>query len=1450
MAGRRVAVGVGAVVLVVLMLVAAAVGVAWWALGTAAGTARLVGWIPNVAVTKPSGSLLGDFSAEQIEIALPGHAGTLRLDAPRWTGLTASRGSDGRWLHIVIEALHADRAVLVPSKEPAPATTEPAKPPQSLRLPLEIEVGSLTVGELFLGEPASGSEPGVVPIRDIRARLHVGADGGALHTVDDASAVRDKARIAGALRIAADPPFDVDSKVRAESIANVEPSWQADATATGPLDALRVDAAARVQPSSSHPPQSLDAKAVLHPFAAWPLGELSATTSALDLSAFAKGLPATAISGKATAETRGSGEPAQVMLDLANAKAGRWNEGLLPVTRVNGDLRAKPDDPGRLELSGLVAELGSASAPGGTVRGSGRWAPEGFELDVTLAAISPAALDARAPPQRLDGTVTATGSGFTGTATRQQVDLKAAIKGSVSTSVASKPVRLDVDATWALEAGTTTVEVRRAEASSGAATAVVKATATQRGAAAAATSPWIVRGDLRLAAFDPIAWWPGAGTAWQAGPNRVDAQGRFDVTIPATLPQGALADVLAALRGSADVTLAPSTLAGVAVEGKANYANASGIADASADLVAGGNRVKGSGRFDASAAKGDAWQVAIDAPQLDRLAPLARALGVQAAGNPPLTGAITGQARVDGRWPGVQTSGDLKATSLRYGALSLADGQARWALGTEPGSKLSATLAARDLRSGDASIERVDGELAGTASAHRLTLRAESKALPPEWVDAVQSTGRNAMPAASAAVAAAAPPSTAAAPSGARSVVAVEAEGGLVFDAGSGVLGATGWKGVLQRAEVARLAAPQSPWLSARDVRGTVKWGDAGTRIALEPGSATVLGAAVKWSEASWRSAAAATGPGSTAAAGPRIDLQARIDPIPVAPVLAALQPDFGWNGDLRIGATIDVRSVPRPSADIVVERVGGDLSIRDESGYTQSLGLTDLRLGIAAQDGVWNFTQAIAGKTLGVGVGAVVARTGNPAAWPDAQTPIEGVFQLDVANLGTWGTWVPAGWRLGGKLAASASIGGRLGAPEYTGRIDGSGLSVRNFVQGVSVTDGEVAIALKGTTATIERFTAKAGSGTARLEGDAKLGASPVARLRLILDRFQALGRVDRRIVASGTAALQLDAKRIALDGKLGVDEGLVDFTRADAPSLSDDVEVVRRKGDDPRVKVAADTGVKPPAPKPAASSAISGPAKAAPPVAAASAAAAPLPDAVQRKVALDLRVNLGEKLRIRGRGLDAALRGELHITSPGGVVTVGGTVRTVDGTYQAYGQKLTIDRGIVAFTGDVGNPRLDIEATRPNLDVRVGVAVTGNVQNPRIRLFSEPEMADIDKLSWLVLGRANDSVGRTDTALLQRAALALLSGEGPGVTDRITKALGLDDISVRQGEGQNNVQDTFIGLGKQLSKNWYIGYEQGLKTATGSWQLIYRLARRLTVRAQAGGDNAIDLIWTIRWK
>ncbi len=1394
---RRIHRVVGGGLAAVVLVCAVALALVFWALHSASGSAWLLTLVPRIEVTRPQGSLLGDFAAERVDITLPGSSGVLRLEAPHWKTLEVTRGDHGRWLRVKIASLHADRIVLLRDDKAAPPSDEPASPPTTLRLPLEIEIGEASVDELRFGARADAPA-----LHGLRARVHLGDDGGARHRFDALAASYDRASATGSATIGADAPFVVAAKAALSSTDAVVP-WQATLAAGGNLDALKVDATARVTASPDHPAQALDAHAVVKPFAPWPLGELEAATSALDLSAFASAAPATSLSGKATLATSGLDKPAVVSIDLRNDRAGRWNEGLLPVRQLRAELHAQPNDPGKLEVQTLFAELGSAALGGGRVTARGRWTADRWTVELALDKVRPSALDARAPATALDGKASIVGSGFAAAeADARLLEIAADVSGLIVDPRLPHAAPRLAHARLEVRASERDVDLRSAEASLGSGRATLAGHLTRTSTRA----PWRASGRATLADFDPAPWWPGSpGSLLARGTNRLNAQASFDFVLPASSSGDVLA-LLVATRGKATLSITESALAGVPLEGEASFANSDGTARPTFEVVAAGNHLHAQGSI-AGAGSHDHWQATIDAPHLASLSVLVRPPGPSAS-MPALAGTLTATARIDGRWPDVTSEGDMHGATLRYDTISVGRAEGRWRLGSNADAALEGTLALDEVGQAGQRIERVRAQVTGTARAHRAQLRVESEALPPAWTDAfaapvggaTASAGRSATPSASA------PAARAAEPVG-RSALVVDIEGGLV-DAGGAR--ASGWKGTVHELLAQGTAASSPTWLHARELHGNVFWAGGPLRASVEPGSAEVLGAALRWSRFSWQGAESESGHG-------KLDVQASIDPTPLAPVLQRLQPGFGWGGDLAVGARIDVRSAPDVQVAMALERTGGDLTVSDEYG-TQKLGVEALHLGVVAKGGIWQFSAALASSTSGTASGTATARTHDSATWPDAATPIEGELELRVTDLAGWGRWLPTGWRLGGAVHADARIGGRFGAPEYTGRVEGSSIVVRNFLQGVNVTDGAIVIALQGSTARVESFSAKGGSGSIRGEGSATFDSAPTAHLELTADKFELLGRVDRRLVASGKAALRLDAKSLALDGAFGIDEGLFDFTRSDAPSLGDDVEVIRRP-----VAAAA-----PGSPTP-----VSAP---------------PAPAATHR-VTLDLRVAMGDKLRIRGRGLDAGLRGDLHLTSAGGPLALNGTLRAVDGTYRAYAQKLSIDRGVITFVGPFENPRLDIEATRPNLDVRVGVQVSGTALNPRVRLFSEPDMADIDKLSWLLLGRESEGAGSNDTALLQSAALALLSGEGPGMTDQLSNAIGLDTISVRQ-QSEGDTKATIVSLGKQLSKRWYIGYERGLNATTGSWQLIYRIARRFTLRAQAGGDNSLDLIWTVRWK
>ena len=214
----------------------------------------------------------------------------------------------------------------------------------------------------------------------------------------------------------------------------------------------------------------------------------------------------------------------------------------------------------------------------------------------------------------------------------------------------------------------------------------------------------------------------------------------------------------------------------------------------------------------------------------------------------------------------------------------------------------------------------------------------------------------------------------------------------------------------------------------------------------------------------------------------------------------------------------------------------------------------------------------------------------------------------------------------------------------------------------------------------------------------------------------------------------------------------------------------------------------------------------------------------------------------------------------TPGPGLKAEGVIRTVSGTYDGYGQELTIERGVLTFQGPLDNPRLNVLALRKGLPVEAGVEVLGTMTRPRVRLVSVPDVPEPEKLSWLVLGRGASDASLGDSALMVAAARALLGSSNPG--SDITKRIGIDDIKI--GRADTSVlgvlpQSTVAGrtgtpsaaevvtVGKRLNRQFYLSYEQGLADAEGTLKLAWRLTRRFQLLARAGYLPGLDAVY--RW-
>ena len=1297
----------------------------------------------------------------------------------------------GAWVSLHLPQVTADRVVWRSATGPGGAP----QPPADLRLPLTIQIDQLLIRQLLIDDQPA--------ISGLTARLGLGLDGGARHRLDDLAAAWQGSGLAGSAQIDSAAPLALTALLAAQR--NGPAPWTALLNLRGPLARLDADLRITGLPVAGRPPvtarpPSLTARASLRPFAPWPLGALTLATQGLDLSALLPGWPQTALSGQAQVQSSGLDQPATARITLANLLPGAWDQHRLPIAQLTLTCRATPRLPDQLEIEQFETQLADSAGPAGRITGQGRWQHDSLMVDLNVSDLQPARLHHSAAALRLGGPVQLQLSGLAragAAAAPLQAKLTARLSGRALDG-SGLPVTLAVTASG--DAGHVQITEARAQAGQASAQATLEARAEPAG--------WRLKGQVSLTRFDPRPWWRGAErSAWRLGPHRLNASADLNLlwrgleasaAAPAAAPDTGLPPaverVLAALDGDASAQIQDSLVAGVLIAGSLRLQRSAQGSTGSAQLDLAGNRVTVQGRRGTPAAA-DQWRLQWQAPDLAALAPLGR-LAAQAwpalGAYWPEAGALSGEASASGRWPAWRTQGEVQALGLRAGTLGLQSATLNWSTGDHAEAPLSVQLRASGLADGDRRLDALSAGITGSLRQHTLDLQLDSAAKPPAWTETLlgpagsgtrlQLKGQGQWLASSPGDRAT---ETSALPPGSWRLQGLQLQGGARDKQGG-----------------------SRPWLAAQDLSAELQVGAGGQALALRlaPGRLQLLDTALRWQEATWTAAA----PDRPA----RLDLAAELERFDIAALLTRAQPTQGWGGNLTVGGRIDVHSTGRFDADLVLERLAGDLSLTDDLGATQALGMTDLRLALSAHDGLWQFAQGAAGRSLGEMAGAQVLRTSADRFWPPADAPLQGVIEARVANLGIWGTWVPPGWRLAGKLRTSASFAGTRSAPEVRGEMVGSGLGVRNLLQGVSVSDGDLALTLSGESARIDRFRFKGGDGQLTLTGQARLGAKPGATLSLQAEHFRVLGRIDRRLVASGQAALVLDAQQLRLDGAFSIDEGLIDLSHGDAPTLDADV-LVRRSGAGPL-----------PAAEAARNNALTGP---------------------LRQPQVHLKIALGQQLKLRGHGVDTGLRGELNVTSPDGKLALHGTVRTEGGTVAAYGQKLEIERGAVTFNGALDNPVLDVLAIRPNLDVKVGVTVSGAAQRPRIRLVSEPELADYDKLSWLVLGRSPDGLGRTDTALLQRAALALLSGEGRSPTDALLEGIGLTDFSVRQSDG--DTRETIVSLGKQLSRRWYLGYERSVNATTGTWQLIYRIAQRFTLRAQSGNDNALDVIWSWRW-
>ncbi|MNZ84567.1 Translocation and assembly module TamB [compost metagenome] len=409
---------------------------------------------------------------------------------------------------------------------------------------------------------------------------------------------------------------------------------------------------------------------------------------------------------------------------------------------------------------------------------------------------------------------------------------------------------------------------------------------------------------------------------------------------------------------------------------------------------------------------------------------------------------------------------------------------------------------------------------------------------------------------------------------------------------------------------------------------------------------------------------------------------------------------------------------------------------------------------------------------------------------------PLSGSFRLSGLDLSVARPFVPMVEKLAGRLNGSGSLSGGLLAPQVNGNLTLSDGEISGPELPTRLEALQVKAQIAGETVQLNGGWKSGKNGQGSLNGHIAWGQALVVDLSLKGQQLPVTVEPYAALEVAPDLTISIKDDKLAITGKVRVPKGEI-TVRELPPStvkVSDDTVIVGHQTEEGKTPMA---------------------------------------------MAMDIDVVVGEdKLSFAGFGLTANLQGHVHI---GDNMDTRGELWLNDGRYRAYGQRLTVRRARLFFTGPIDQPYLDIEAVRQTDDVIAGIRLSGSAEQPTTQIFSEPAMSQEQALSYLVLGRPLSSNGE-DNNMLAQAALGLGLMGSSDLTGSLAKNLGIQDFQLdTQGSGTT----TSVVASGNISEKLSLRYGVGVFEPASTIALRYKLSKKVFLEAASGIASSLDIFY-----
>lgn len=236
------------------------------------------------------------------------------------------------------------------------------------------------------------------------------------------------------------------------------------------------------------------------------------------------------------------------------------------------------------------------------------------------------------------------------------------------------------------------------------------------------------------------------------------------------------------------------------------------------------------------------------------------------------------------------------------------------------------------------------------------------------------------------------------------------------------------------------------------------------------------------------------------------------------------------------------------------------------------------------------------------------------------------------------------------------------------------------------------------------------------------------------------------------------------------------------------------------------------------------------------------------QLKILTNLNLSLGDDVRFNGFGLNSKLAGKINLLKETQrQFFTSGFVSVVDGSYKAYGQTLTIERGRLLFQGPYENPGLEIRASRTIRDAdntKVGLDISGTLQKPKATVFSSESLSESQAMMMLLTGKPLSEASKADASLLVSAMSGLGMDSGGSITSEITRFFHVDELEIKADQG---LEQSELWVGKYLTPRLLVRYVVGIFDQAFSLGMEYQLTERLRIEAESGETQSVDVVYKV---